>query len=72
MNAGQRYRRAPRWVPALLILSVVVGIPSVAVEALTDILILAAAVLFAAGFGGAGFVLWSRTAEPTTGAEAAI
>ncbi len=61
----------PRWVPALLILSVVVGIPALAVEALNEILIMAAAVLFAAGFGGAGFVLWSRTAEPATGAEAA-
>jgi hypothetical protein len=61
----------PRWVPALLILSVVVGIPGVAIEALADILYLGGSVLFAAGFGGAGYILWSRTAEPVMGEEAA-
>ncbi len=61
----------PRWVPGLWVLSVIVGIPGFVVEPLTDILLFAAAAVFAVGFGGAGYVLWSKMSEPAMGAETA-
>lgn len=59
----------PRWVPGLWVLSVVVGIPGFAIESLMELSIMIAAVVFAVGFGGAGYVLWSKMSEPAVGTD---
>jgi drug/metabolite transporter (DMT)-like permease len=59
----------PSWMPMLWIVAILAGVPAMAVElngqlALAQLLFLVSGVIFAVGFGGAGYVLWSGRAEP--------
>jgi hypothetical protein len=57
--------RFPRWVPALWLLAVVVSLPAVIVPAQAGLFYLLGGLLYAAGFGGAGYVLWTGSLKPS-------
>lgn len=56
-------RRFPRWVPALWLLAVVVSLPALIVPAQAGLFYLLGGLLYAAGFAGAGYVLWTGSLE---------
>ena len=51
----------PRWVPALWILALLLGVPGFLIEGLSGIFVILAGVAFSAGFIAAGYVLWTQS-----------
>ncbi len=65
-----RAGKLPRWIPALWLLAIVVGLPAFFAEGLQAVAFLLGGVLFGAGFIGAGYWLWSgKTARAQEGSE---
>ncbi len=59
----------PSWMPMLWIVAILAGVPAMAVElsgqlALAQLVVLVSGLIFAVGFIGTGYVLWSWRAEP--------
>ncbi|HKY84931.1 MAG TPA: hypothetical protein VJ160_08920 [Anaerolineales bacterium] len=54
-----RARKFPRWIPALWLLAIVVGLPAFFAQGLQAVAFLLGGVLFGAGFIAAGYWLWS-------------
>ncbi len=64
-----RAGKLPRWVPALWILAIVVGVPGFFLEGSAALAFTLGAVFFGLGFIAAGYTLWSAGAEPAEQAE---
>ena len=58
-----RAGKFPRWIPALWLLAIVVGLPAFFVEAIQALAFLLGGVLFGVGFIAAGYWLWSGRSQ---------
>ena len=61
-----RAGRFPRWIPALWVLAIIVGVPAFFSESLAAISFALGGLTFGAGFVAGGYWLWSRHAAPAT------